>query len=165
MSSRWANWRPIHTASYFGGRERVSRLWAVMVFPVSSQTSNARRMRFSSEGCSRSAASGSAWRSSSRRGAMPSRSSRAWRACRISPPALPAAKPWPRTTASSHSPVPPTRMGSLPRARMPSTMGMAVWAYRAADHCSPASATATMWWGTPSISASVGAAVPMVSPL
>ena len=43
-------------------------------------------------------------------------------------------------------------------------MGMAVSAYRAADHCSVGSATATMWWGTPSISFSVGAAVPMVMP-
>ena len=47
---------------------------------------------------------------------------------------------------------------------MSSTMGMAAWAYRAADHCSAGSATAIMWWGTPSISSAVGAAVPMVMP-
>ena len=44
-------------------------------------------------------------------------------------------------------------------------MGIALSAYRAADHCSAGSATATIWWGTPSISAFVGAAVPMVIPL
>ena len=35
---------------------------------------------------------------------------------------------------------------------------------RAADQLSAGSATATMWWGTPSISRGVGAAVPMVMP-
>ena len=70
----------------------------------------------------------------------------------------------PLTTASSHSPVPPTRMGSLPRARISLMMGMAASAYRATDHCSDGSATAIMWWGTPSISCSVGAAVPIVMP-
>ena len=35
---------------------------------------------------------------------------------------------------------------------------------RATDQLSAGSATATMWWGIPSISAGVGAAVPMVSP-
>ena len=55
-------------------------------------------------------------------------------------------------------------MGSFPRARMPSTTGTASRAYRAADQDSAGSATAIMWWGTPSISAAVGAAVPTVIP-
>lgn len=36
--------------------------------------------------------------------------------------------------------------------------------YRATDQLSAGSATATMWWGTPSISSAVGAAVPTVMP-
>ena len=36
--------------------------------------------------------------------------------------------------------------------------------YRATDQLSEGSATAIMWWGTPSLSSSVGAAVPMVMP-
>ena len=96
---------------------------------------------------------------------MPSCSNRSWSSFRTAPPAWPPAKVRPWTTASNHSPVPPTRMGRFPRARISSTMGMAAWAYRAADHCSAGSATAIMWWGTPSISSAVGAAVPMVMPL
>ena len=45
-----------------------------------------------------------------------------------------------------HNPVPPTRMGSFPRERMSSTMGVAFATYSAALHCSLGSATATMWW-------------------
>ena len=37
-------------------------------------------------------------------------------------------------------------------------------AYRAADQLSDGSATAIMWWGTPSCSSAVGAAVPMAMP-
>ena len=43
-------------------------------------------------------------------------------------------------------------------------MGVAFATYSAALHCSLGSATAIMWWGTPCISASVGAAVPTVMP-
>ena len=41
----------------------------------------------------------------------------------------------------------------------------AAWVNRAADQFSAGSAMPTMWWGTPPVSAAVGAAVPMVIPL
>ena len=117
-----------------------------------------------SAGWSRAALSGSTWRSSASRGSMPSCSNRASSSRRTAPPAWPLAKPWPRMRASIHSPVPPTRMGSFPRARISSTAAVARAAYSAALHCSVGSATAIMWWGMPCISSSVGAAVPTVMP-
>ena len=47
---------------------------------------------------------------------MPSAASCAWSSLRTAPPAWPPAKVRPCTTASSHSPVPPTRMGRFPPA-------------------------------------------------
>ena len=82
----------------------------------------------------------------------------------MAPPLWPGAKVRPLMRASSHKPVPPTSTTRRPRARMSSTQAAAARVYRATDHCSSGSATATMWWGTPSISSGVGAAVPMVMP-
>ena len=164
MSARSANCSPIHTASYRGGRVRVAALWAVMVVPVSRYTSSARRIRFSSDGWSRAADSGSTRASSASSGAMPSRHSCRSSSSRTAPPLRPGAKSSPRTRASAQSPVPPTTMGSRPLAKMSSTTGTAVWTYRAADHCSDGSATAIIWWGTPPISSAVGAAVPTLIP-
>ena len=60
-----------------------------------------------------------------------------------------------------YSPVPPATMGSFPRARMSSTHRAANSTYRATEKSSSGSATSSMWWGTPRISARVGLAVPM----
>ena len=59
---------------------------------------------------------------------MPSAARRASSSRRTAPPAQPAAKTRPFTTASIQRPVPPTRMGSFPRAKMPSITGTASWA-------------------------------------
>ena len=164
ISSRSRKARPIYTGAYRLGAVRVSRLWAVMVLPVSRYTSRARRIRFSSAGWSLAAASGSTARSSSRRGRIPPRRSSCARAARTAPPLQPGAKERPAITASRYSPDPPTRIGSLPRARISCTHRSAASANRATDQLSSGEATATIWWGTPSISSAVGAAVPMVIP-
>ena len=121
-------------------------------------------MRFSSRRCSRAALSGSTARSASSSASAPSLASLSCNSRRISPPWLPAAKSCPRTSASRYSPVPPTSTGRFPRRRMSCTHASASRTYRATDQLSAGSATATMWWGTPSISSAVGAAVPTVIP-
>ena len=72
-----------------------------------------------------------------------------------------AAKVRPESRESIYSPVPPATMGSLPRARIPSTQAEAISTYRAAEKSSPGSATSIMWCGIPSISSAVGLAMPM----
>ena len=57
---------------------------------------------------------------------MPPERSSPSMASRTALPAWPGAKVRPRTRASIQRPVPPTTMGSLPRARISSTTGMAV---------------------------------------
>ena len=116
-------------------------------------------IRFSSAGWSRPAASGSTARSSASSGPVPSARARAWSLSRQ--PVDRGAKVRPDSRESRYSPVPPTRMGSFPRARMSSTQGAASSTYRAAEKSSQGSATSSMWWGTPPISSGVGLAVPM----
>ena len=134
-----------------------------MVRPLRRYTSSARWMRWASVAWMRAPASGSMPASSACSAAHPCACASAEIPARVASSAC-GIPDRPSSNARKYKPVPPARIGSLPRATMAAIAARASCANSAAEYGCQGERISIRWCGTCASSACVGLAAPISSP-